>query len=194
MAHHKYALQMIKLNMKSKWYHGTFTDAYEDIQKNGIDVEKGIKMRRMLDFGPGFYLTSNKSQAERFILGKHQNIPFNKHKTPCVIEYNIDIRFLISQFNGHFLFEFDKEFADFVTLNREKPGLLHSYDFVYGKVADGKSLVEATNQYRKGEISESKYLRTITHLRYADDDQLSIHNRSISDIIKETNMRILERS
>ncbi len=182
------------LRTKSIWYHGTFTESYDDIKVNGIDVTRAINFRRKLDFGPGFYLTSNKIQAERFIMGKHKKFFFNASKTPCVIEYKIDINDLIDKFNGHFLFNFDKEFADFVSMNREKEGLLHNYDFVYGKVADGRNLVEATDKYRSKDLPLGKYLREIRHHRYADDDQLSIHTKQISDILIETKMHIIERS
>lgn len=186
------ALQILRT--KSIWYHGTFTESYENIKARGIDVTRGIDFRRKLDFGPGFYLTSNKIQAERFIIGKQKNFPFNASKTPCVIEYKIDINDLIAEFKGHFLFNFDKEFADFVSMNREKEGLLHNYDFVYGKVADGRKLVEATDRYRRKELSLRRYLREIGNNRYATDDQLSIHNKRISDILIETDMQIIERS
>lgn len=182
------ALKEMKFRLNTTWYHGTFKDSYEDIKANGINVDLGIALKRKLDFGPGFYLTSHQKQAERFIRGKHQSLLFNKDRTPCVIVYEIDMEKLLSNFKGYYFFDFDKDFADFVAENRRDPGLRHDYDFVFGKVADGRELVLATDLYRQNKLSDVTYLKKIINRKFADDDQLSIHNNQISDIMKEINM------
>ena len=188
MLRDSHALKEMQFRLNTTWYHGTFKDSYEHIKANGIDVGKGIALKRKLDFGPGFYLTSRQQQAERFILGKRNASPFNKKRIPCVIVYKIDMEKLLSNFKGSYFFDFDKDFADFVSENRRAPGLRHSYDFVFGKVADGTELVLATDLYRENKLSEAAYLRKIVNEKFADDNQLSIHNSGISAIMKEINM------
>lgn len=182
------ALKEMQFRLNTTWYHGTFKDSYEHIKANGIDVGLGIALKRKLDFGPGFYLTSRQQQAERFILGKQNVSLLSKKRTPCVIVYEIDMEKLLSNFKGAYFFDFDKDFADFVAENRRAPGLRHSHDFVYGKVADGTELVPATDLYRQNRLSGAAYLRKIENKKFADDDQLSIHNSGISAIMKEINM------
>lgn len=179
------ALKEMKFRLNTTWYHGTFKDSYENIKANGINVR--FNQERQLDFGPGFYLTSRQKQAEKFILGK-KDLVFNKNKTPCVIVYEIDMEKLLSNFKSAYFLDFDKDFADFVAENRRAPGLRHEHDFVFGKVADGRELLPATDLYRQNKISDATYLKKIINIKFADDDQLSIHNNQISDIMKEINM------
>lgn len=187
-------LLSMKFKMTKTWYHGTFVDAYNQIQKDDIDVDYSRKLARKLDFGPGFYLTSNKEQAERFTSLKQKQLGTGRlaralpPKQPCVIEYELDMEALLKNFIGEYYLEFDSRFADFIAHNRSTINLLHENDFVYGKVADGTKLNDFTEPYLNGDISVEEYLHIIWNERYELDDQLSIHNQKICDILKEIKM------
>ena len=52
------------LDLPTKWYHGTHYFRLQGIIENGIDLSKS---RKRLDYGPGFYLTTNFDQAVKLL-------------------------------------------------------------------------------------------------------------------------------
>ncbi|WP_088007197.1 DUF3990 domain-containing protein [Indiicoccus explosivorum] len=183
------AQSQLKFRFATHWYHGTFENSYDLIKAQGINVM--YNSRRLLDFGPGFYLTTDKEQAKRFAVLKQRALRFNRDQKPCVISFELDPNELMEKYDGAFFHEFDKDFADFVADNRKKLGLQHSFDFVYGRVADGTELVDSTSDYVNGKISPEQYLKKIRNPKYEDDDQLSIHNQEIRDMMKLVDMNLI---
>ena len=188
----KFPINQLRFHYTKEWYHGTFIESYESIKDHGIDVEYNIT--RKLDFGPGFYLTSDKEQAKRFAIGKQRQI-FNQNKTPCIMTFRVDPN-VLNTFEGKFLCEFDIEFAEFVHNNRttkkDYPESKHCFDFVYGKVADGRKIIDNTELLSKGKITLENYLEIIRNPRYEHDDQLSIHTSDVRGIIELIDMEQLK--
>lgn len=184
--------EKLRFKLTTEWYHGTFYDSYQNIKEKGIDYNLAVKTKRRLDFGPGFYLTSSRQQAERYISKKYE-ISFDKQKIPCVIKFEIDMEELITNFSGQYLLNFDADFANFISMNRSNHEYNHRYDFVYGRVADGKSLVYSTEQYIKKLIKVDTYIKEIYDEKYKENNQLSLHNPKISDIIKIIDIYNIER-
>jgi len=90
------------------------------------------KSNRTLDYGVGFYTTTDYQQAcdwvERFR---------NTADVGYVNVYEVD--FEIIRISNTLLFNGPTdEWIDFVDANRNKPGFKHNYDFVYGPVANDR--------------------------------------------------------
>jgi len=92
--------------------------------------------RKGRDFGRGFYLSENKLQAERMAINTTER---RGEGSPIVTSFCFDdeAAFCLSlkRFEGY-----DTEWAKFISLNRmnrtNKPA--HSYDIVYGPIANDK--------------------------------------------------------
>ena len=108
-------------------YHGT---------NNAFDTIDLTKSKPNKDFGQGFYLTREYSQAMEMAKTKFDQI---KTGFPTVLTYEVDEQ----QMNQLNVLRFDAytfEWAQFILMNRRndtnKP--MHDYDIVYGPIANDK--------------------------------------------------------
>lgn len=94
-------------------YHGSCTS---------VEHPKIIKGRNTKDFGPGFYCTIIREQAERWA---------KRYDTPTVCSYTVrlDTRLKILEFR-----EMTEEWLDFIISCRH--GVPHDYDIVIGAMAN----------------------------------------------------------
>ncbi|WP_322904806.1 DUF3990 domain-containing protein [Paenibacillus sp. SGZ-1009] len=157
-------------------YHGTLSHNYFSLLK-GVDINAG---RRNLDFGKGFYLTTDFRQASEIAKRKADNLGAD----PIVFVYNLDRTRLRNDFKGQIFTRMNEKWSDFIYMNRSSLFDMGSqYDYVFGGVADGTdlfALIDEINMHYKnsGEIKSSYFLHNIAKYMY---DQLVICN---SDIIK----------
>ena len=148
-----------------KLFHGSTTVVREPVI---------LKSQRLLDFGKGFYLTTNQNQAERWATIKMKRLSSNVK--PIVTIYQISTDLFSNK--KHQIKEFlraNEEWLDFVFTNRKKD-ISHIYDIVIGPVANDTlyatlSLYEANLLTKKETISRLK-----VHKLY---DQISFHNSKI---------------
>lgn len=109
-------------------YHGTNIDFGE------IDL---LKSKPNKDFGQGFYLSADLSQAEDLAEARVEI----SGGEPIVLKYDFDERLLTSgdlkvlRFDGY-----TEEWANFILANRNNQAntLLHDYDVVVGPIADDR--------------------------------------------------------
>lgn len=108
-----------------KLYHGS------NINITAIDLEKSKPFK---DFGKGFYLSDNMSQAmdmAKFKCSISGNVP-------VVSEFEFDDKGLNSSTLKTKRFEtYSEEWLDFIIANRDGKEV-EKYDFVYGPIADDK--------------------------------------------------------
>ena len=117
-------------------YHGS----YLEIKKPEI-----LKSKRLLDFGTGFYLTTDFEQASRWAKRKVEIVG---NGTPTVSSYEFDDK---NKTNLNVL-EFDspeKEWLEYVSLNRSDETYKDSYDLVIGPVANDQAY-RTINNYING--------------------------------------------
>lgn len=98
-----------------------------------VTEPKLVAQNRFLDFGYGFYTTTNKLQAIGFA---DKVTKRRKAGKPTVSVYEIDE---IKAFKDCLVLRFDEpneEWLDFVSENRAGNYSGESYDFIYGPVAD----------------------------------------------------------
>jgi hypothetical protein len=122
-------------------YHGSYT------QIANPDIGYG---RYNLDFGRGFYVTTLREQAEKW--AKRKAIVANDRPIINIYEFNTD-QLAILSFEGY-----NSDWLDFVVANRTRTALPHSYDAIYGNIADDD--VAAT---------VDEYLRLLSMNRVNDD-------------------------
>jgi hypothetical protein len=100
-----------------------------------IVVEKPeiLQSNRLLDFGIGFYTTSNKEQAERW--AKKVGFRNNTGKMSLSV-YKLVIEEAKKQLNIIEFISADEKWLDFITVNRRGKEIPEEYDIVIGPVAD----------------------------------------------------------
>ena len=97
-----------------------------------VEKPRLIEQNRFLDFGYGFYTTTNKAQAENFA----QKVLVRRGGTPTVNVYEIDDDIgsellKIKRFNAP-----DEEWLDFVSAHRNGTYDGEQYDLIIGAVAN----------------------------------------------------------
>lgn len=104
-------------------YHGSYVK---------VDKPEIIEPNRLLDFGPGFYTTSNEKQAENFAAKVAKRMDQN---SGVLNIYDFDD----SSMGDLKTLRFDSangEWLDFVSANRNGQSINDKYDLVIGPVAD----------------------------------------------------------
>lgn len=132
-----------------------------------IEVPNLLKSKPYKDFGQGFYLSADKSQALRMAEQKTLQLLFGE---PIVSEFEFDEALLQSNELKVKIFEdYSVEWANFILHNRDinKQHPIHDYDIVYGPIADD-GVTFQLRRYQAGTISikdlvkELKYAKGIT--------------------------------
>lgn len=132
-----------------------------------IEVPNLLKSKPYKDFGQGFYLSADKSQALRMAEQKTLQLLVGE---PIVSEFEFDEALLQSNELKVKIFEgYSVEWANFILHNRDinKQHPIHDYDIVYGPIADD-GVTFQLRRYQAGTISieelvkELKYAKGIT--------------------------------
>ena len=116
------------------------------------------------DFGQAFYLTADKVQAMD-VANARVDIFGGE---PVVNEFHFDETLLS---DGTFSFKsfdaYTEEWADFVYQHRDEtnvPPYMHSYDVVYGPIANDRVGLQIRN-YRLGNINKKEFLRRLKYMK-----------------------------
>lgn len=122
-------------------YHGSTTP---------IETPKILKSERMLDFGEGFYTTSNREQASRWAelvaVRRKSNIRF-------ITEYEFDFAAANKELTVISFDKPDDKWLEFVCLNRSGRIVSEVYDIAIGPVANDQVYTVVT-LYEQGVISK----------------------------------------
>lgn len=135
-----------------------------------IEHPEIMKGDRFLDFGYGFYTTTNLEQAIRWSRIKKQR---TKSEKAIVNVYKVDDLILDSLSVLNFK-EPDRKWLEFI-LNNRRGQVMHPYDLVKGAVADD-TLYQTLTLYEAGALSvEETVARLKVHHLF---DQLSFHTEN----------------
>lgn len=120
-----------------------------------------IQSERTLDFGTGFYLTTDFEQAKRWAIlttsRKKEGIP-----TVNVFEIEDKVNLKVLKFNGP-----DKEWLEFVTNNRKNKNYKNDYDLIIGPVANDNTM-PVINLYVNGVYNEKEALKRLLPQKLKD--------------------------
>lgn len=149
-------------------YHG-----YTEIIKNP-DV---LHSYRPLDFGKGFYVTSNKEQAK--VWAKRKGVILESKKSIVnIFEMNENFSFLQCKNFGEDL----SEWIDFVCHCRDGGRDYEKYDLIFGKVANDK-VFRVVDMYHNGLWDKERAIKEIK--AYPDYGQIAfITQKAINQVLK----------
>lgn len=138
---------------------------------------------RTLDYGAGFYTTTDFKQACDWV-SRHSK----KAQVGYVNVYEIDMD-AVRKANTLWFDEPTDEWIDFVDGNRNTPGFTHSYDFVYGPVANDR-VYAAFALYEARLIGKQELLAMLKV--YDLVDQLLLHTSEALKFLKFKESRKIE--
>jgi hypothetical protein len=144
-------------------YHGSSLE----IMKPEISYSKAY-----LDFGKGFYVTTFRSQAEKWALRKS----IRQEKEAIVNIYDLQ-----DNFGEHKVLSFESEnekWLDFVCDCRKGMELNQEYDIIIGSVADD-DVFKTVDMYFRGLWSKKKALEELRY--YKMNDQICFANQKVLD-------------
>ena len=135
-----------------------------------IDCPELIQSNRFLDFGEGFYTTTNLEQASRWATIKQKR---TAAKTAYVNLYEIDDNLLANKnLHIHIFPEANSEWLEFIIGNR-RGNPKHSYDIVKGAVAND-TIYQTLVLYEAGAYTvEETISRLKVHRLF---DQIAFHS------------------
>ena len=139
------------------------------IYHGSLDVVSTPEIRkpnRTLDYGEGFYTTTDYNQAKEWVKRHNKNA-----KIGYVNVYEIDID-EVKKRNTIWFDSPSDEWIDFVDNNRNTPGFTHDYDYVYGPVANDR-VYACFALYESGVFNKEDLLRELKV--YDLVDQLLFH-------------------
>lgn len=139
-----------------KLYHGSNMSIEE------IDLKRG---RRGKDFGQGFYLSSDRQQAQQMA---ERTVDREEAGEPTLTIYQFDDSILsnpsdlkVKVFEGY-----TREWAEFIMMNRRNKTheQAHDYDIVYGPIADDKVGLQLS-RYQLQYIPMEELIRQLSFIR-----------------------------
>lgn len=136
---------MFRSNQEVLYYHGSDCE---------IKVPDLIKSRKRVDFGSGFYLTTDNNIAEKWAASKNPSYSNS---------YKLDLEGL-----NVYTFEDDAEWFDFVIANRMGDKVdpkFSKYDVIIGKIADDK-MFSAIEDYTAQILSKEQALQIVSAMDY----------------------------
>jgi hypothetical protein len=144
-----------------------------------VESPKLLETQRFLDFGNGFYTTTNQNQAERWAVVKQNRMP-NQAKAVVSIYRLSKTVFSGKLFNIKEFTKADEHWLDFVFQNR-KGTLTHHFDIVLGPVAND-TLYATLTLYEAGVLTKAETIKRLkVHKLF---DQISFNTeKALSQVI-----------
>lgn len=141
-----------------------------------VEKPKVLDSQRLLDFGEGFYTTTNQEQAERWALIKAKRNPSGSNAIISI--YKIHDRLIDGQkYKVKKFIAANEEWLDFVFANRTGK-INHEYDIVIGPVAND-TLYATLSLYESNVLTKKETIaRLKTHKLF---DQVSFHNNKVCE-------------
>ena len=131
--------------------------------------------RRELDFGPGFYVTNLRDQAERWA---RRVCVIRAVDTPVLSTYKFDESLLPADLSHLRLEHYDQQWLDFITCSRRGEEPWKGYDIAEGGVANDQ-VIDTVEDYYAGRITAEQ---AIGQLRLAKPThQMCISRQAIVD-------------
>lgn len=139
-----------------------------------VEKPRLIEQNRFLDFGYGFYTTTNKAQAENFA----QKVVVRRGGTATVNRYEIDDnigseRLKIKRFSAP-----DEQWLDFVSAHRNGTYDAEQYDLIIGAVAND-DVYRTLQVYSAGLLTKEQALEALK-IKKLFDQYVFATNEAIS--------------
>ena len=144
---------------------------------SNIIVEKPLVNvgRKELDFGPGFYLTTLREQAERWA---RRVCVIRRSSTPTITRFTFDEEKLPSNLKRLNLSNYEQEWLDFIVASRRGERIWEGYDIIEGGIANDQ-VIDTVEDYYSGRVTAEQ---AIGQLRFAKPThQMCISSQEIVD-------------
>ena len=128
-------------------YHGSNVEVKEP---------KIIKSKRLLDFGTGFYLTSDYEQSQKWAV---RTTTRREEGAPTISVFSAE-ECEIEKLKSLILVAANKEWLRYISLNRTDKSADDAYDLVIGPVANDQA-IRTVNNYLKGYFDEDIAIRLL---------------------------------
>ena len=125
-----------------------------------------------LDFGQGFYVTDLKEQAQTWV----NNMARSRKRIPVLNRYIMDRESIIRTYRCKIFTAYDKEWLEFIVVNRQGLNEAQKYDYVEGGVANDR-VVDTVNLYIAGLMEMETALRELS--KHQPNNQMCILNQEI---------------
>ena len=128
-----------------------------------VDIPEIREPNRTLDYGSGFYTTTSHSQAEDWVRRKmnERNVDYGYVNVFELDEMSMSgLKCLIFE-------SANEEWLDFVMMNRTQRGFAHSYDIVYGPVANDR-VYAAFALYEGGLLNKQSLIAELKTYKLVD--------------------------
>ena len=134
---------------------------HESIEK--VDTPEIREPNRTLDYGSGFYTTTSFHQAEDWV---HRRMKEKEVNSGFVNVFDFDENAL-QNLNCLIFNSPSEEWVDFVMKNRTEKGFTHSYDIVYGPVANDR-VYAAFALYEGGLLNKQNLIAELKTYKLVD--------------------------
>lgn len=131
-----------------------------------VESPESRKPNRTLDYGAGFYTTTDLDQAKLWVM---------RYKGKAIVGYVNVYEIDMDKVRASNTLWFDgpsDEWIDFVDKNRNHRGFTHDYDYVYGPVANDR-VYAAFALYESGVFNKEELIRELKVYKLVD--QLLLH-------------------
>ena len=151
-----------------------------------VDAPIILKAKRPLDFGEGFYVTTNRKQAEAW--AKKVAIR-NNNGFKCINEYDFDIDGAEQKLTVLRFAAADERWLDFICNNRSGKDT-GAYDIVIGPVADDR-VYRVVVEYENGDIDKERALKDLKTETLCD--QILFHTEKSLEYLRYISAEVVER-
>ena len=135
-------------------YHGSYTEVKNPVLS---------KSRRMLDFGSGFYTTSDRKQAEKWA---HRVVEIRGYGSPFLSIFET-VDMLLHDLSVLHFDNADSNWLHTVVKFRTDQMYTVDYDIISGPVADDRT-IDVINMYVAGAFSEDIALQLLLPMHFTD--------------------------
>lgn len=147
-------------------YHGSFVV----IERPLVNVG-----RRELDFGPGFYVTRLRDQAERWA---RRVCVIRATETPILSTFSFDEDTIPGDIRRLNLDRYDQQWLDFIVASRRGEMPWAEFDIIEGGVANDQ-VIDTVEDYYSGRITSEQALGQLQFAK--PTHQMCIRNQAIID-------------
>lgn len=149
-----------------------------------VEAPKILEAKRPLDFGGGFYVTSNKEQAEAWA----KRVAYrNNSKKYYVNVYNFDLAKAEKEATVIKFEKADENWLDFICANRSGKETF-DYDIIIGPVADDK-VYRVVILFENGDIDKDAALKRLK--AEVLSDQILFHTEKALEFLKFVDVEVM---
>ena len=149
-----------------------------------VDIPKILESRRPLDFGGGFYVTTNEEQAKKWAIKVSYR---NNTSHRCVNRYEFDFEKAKLNLRVIHFEAADEKWLDFICDNRSgKP--TGEYDVAIGPVADDR-VYRVVVEYENGDLDKETALKNLKSEALCD--QILFHTSKSLEYLKYVDTEVI---